>query len=89
MGGSAGLEFPRAYGVRGVTGNAGVSGLDEPLKCDVSLSVSVRYDENDSSRTYFFLKKTTNFKFFSKDTNQKKNHHLPLISRIKVSVRKE
>lgn len=51
LGGSAGLELPRAYGVRGVTGNAGVSGLDEPLKCDVSLSVSVRYDENDSSRT--------------------------------------
>lgn len=50
MGGNAGLEFPIPYGVRGVTGNAGVSGRDPPTG-DISGSVSERYDENDSSRT--------------------------------------
>lgn len=44
FGGNAGLFKP--YGVRGVIGNAGVSG-----RGDVSVSVSDRYDENDSSRT--------------------------------------
>lgn len=52
LGGSAGLEFPfNPYGVRGVSGNAGVSGRGEPA-VDVSASVSERYEENDSSRTY-------------------------------------
>lgn len=52
LGGKAGLEFPfNPYGVRGVTGKAGVSGLGEP-PMDVSGSVSDRYDKNDSSRTY-------------------------------------
>lgn len=50
LGGSAGLEFPIPYGVRGVTGNAGVSGREPPIG-DNSGSVSDRYDENDSSRT--------------------------------------
>jgi hypothetical protein len=49
LGGNAGL-FPllRPYGVRGVTGNAGVSGRD-PENGEKSWSVSERYDENDSS----------------------------------------
>lgn len=51
LGGSAGLEFPIPYGVRGVTGNAGVSGREPPIDGDISGSVSLRYDENDSSRT--------------------------------------
>ena len=38
------------YGVRGVTGKAGVSGLEEPVIA-ASVSVSERYEENDSSRT--------------------------------------
>lgn len=42
LGGKAGLEFPfKPYGVRGVTGKAGVSGLGEP-PIDVSGSVSER-----------------------------------------------
>lgn len=54
LGGRAGLEFPfklNPYGVLGVTGKAGVSGRGEPA-IDVSGSVSDRYDENDSSRTF-------------------------------------
>lgn len=35
--------------MRGVIGKAGVSGRGEPAS-DVSASVSLRYDENDSSR---------------------------------------
>lgn len=51
LGGSAGLEVPllRPYGVRGVTGKAGVSGRGEPPVGELSGSVSERYDENDSS----------------------------------------
>lgn len=45
FGGNAGLFKPN--GVRGVIGKAGVSG-----RGDVSASVSDRYDENDSSRTW-------------------------------------
>lgn len=41
----------KPYGVRGVSGKAGVSGRGDPAS-DVSGSVSDRYDENDSSRTY-------------------------------------
>lgn len=41
----------RPYGVRGVVGKAGVSGRDDPA-IDGSASVSDRYDENDSSRTW-------------------------------------
>lgn len=52
FGGKAGLTLPlplNPYGVRGVTGNAGVSGRgDSPVEW--SGSVSDRYDENDSSR---------------------------------------
>lgn len=51
FGGNAGLLPFNPYGVRGVSGKAGVSGLGDPAK-DVSASVSDRYDENDSSRTY-------------------------------------
>lgn len=52
VGGRAGLMLPfKPYGVRGVSGNAGVSGRGDPAN-DVSGSVSDRYDENDSSRTY-------------------------------------
>lgn len=51
FGGKAGLILPfKPYGVRGVSGNAGVSGRGDPAN-DVSGSVSDRYDENDSSRT--------------------------------------
>lgn len=50
FGGKAGLILPfKPYGVRGVRGNAGVSGRGDPAN-DVSGSVSDRYDENDSSR---------------------------------------
>lgn len=60
LGGRAGLEFPfRPYGVRGVTGKAGVSGRGEP-PIDVSGSVSERYDENDSSRAYTHVKRLNN-----------------------------
>lgn len=53
FGGKAGLILPfKPYGVRGVSGNAGVSGRGDPAN-DVSGSVSDRYEENDSSRTYF------------------------------------
>lgn len=53
FGGKAGLMFPfKPYGVRGVSGKAGVSGRGDPAT-DVSGSVSDLYDENDSSRTYF------------------------------------
>lgn len=41
-----------------MTGKAGVSGRGEP-PIDVSGSVSERYDENDSSRTYKNPKKKT------------------------------
>lgn len=59
FGGNAGLMFPfKPYGVRGVIGNAGVSGRGEPAN-DVSGSVSDRYDENDSSRTYSKRNKRT------------------------------
>lgn len=52
FGGNAGLMLPfKPYGVRGVNGKAGVSGRGDPAN-DVSGSVSDRYDENDSSRTY-------------------------------------
>lgn len=52
FGGNAGLILPfNPYGVRGVIGKAGVSGRGDPAN-DVSGSVSDRYDENDSSRTY-------------------------------------
>lgn len=50
FGGNDGLPF-KPYGVRGVSGKAGVSGRGEPAN-DASGSVSDRYDENDSSRTY-------------------------------------
>lgn len=51
LGGRAGLVLPfKPYGVRGVSGKAGVSGRGEPA-VDVSASVSERYEENDSSRT--------------------------------------
>uniref|UniRef100_A0A182IKB9 Uncharacterized protein n=1 Tax=Anopheles atroparvus TaxID=41427 RepID=A0A182IKB9_ANOAO len=50
----AGLEVPllSPYGVRGVTGKAGVSGRGEPPIGELSGSVSERYDENDSSRAW-------------------------------------
>lgn len=58
FGGNAGLMLPfKPYGVRGVSGKAGVSGRGDPAT-DVSGSVSDLYDENDSSRTYlcFFVR---------------------------------
>lgn len=59
LGGSAGLELPfKPYGVRGVTGKAGVSGRGDPA-IDVSGSVSERYEENDSSRTYLQFMRNT------------------------------
>lgn len=59
FGGKAGLILPfKPYGVRGVSGKAGVSGRGDPAT-DVSGSVSDLYDENDSSRTYFIAKQNS------------------------------
>lgn len=62
----------KPYGVRGVSGKAGVSGRGDPAT-DVSGSVSDLYDENDSSRTYlcfFFSGKQISIQYlleFQKD----------------------
>lgn len=55
LGGRAGLEVPllSPYGVRGVTGKAGVSGRGDPPIGELSGSVSERYDEKDSSRAWW------------------------------------
>lgn len=56
----------KPYGVRGVSGKAGVSGRGDPAT-DVSGSVSDLYDENDSSRTYlcFFRVKKSQLNIYS------------------------